>query len=814
MELGKSNVSALLRNKIPSYETVIVIPNGRLFIRLSALEVNTFHYFGRPNHGLYSMSLKFFSFLILSCITISSFGQRNICFKLQDNDTGENIPFASLLVDDRPAQADSLGTFCLALDLGRHRVRCEFIGYETLEKEIVVRGKETITLRLLPSENMLNLMVVSGTKYIKPIEKLTVSMEVIRGADLTRKITPNLSDAIERLPGINILDGQASIRGGSSYAYGAGSRVLLVVDDMPLMTSDRNDIKWNFVPLELVDQVEVTKGASSVSYGASALNGIIQVRTLYPEGKTRTKASTFHMVYAEPAGTAEKWWGKNTPYQSSVSASHAFTTKKGLDVVLGTNALEMRSFLTGESERRARLSFKTRKFFQDGKISVGLDGNFLYKKQGLFLFWANDTTGAYLPFGSSSNPMTNDLWTSLDPWVKWTDRFRNRHSVKVRYYMTSQPLNDRMEPIAHNITGDYQLKRNLPFDVAMSAGISGSQTIFIDGNVGGRHLGNLAGTFVQFQRSWERLELQAGWRYEYFRIDTLETPAKPVQSYGLNYRLTPKLSLRASYGEGFRFPSGIERFLKYNIDVLHVYPNPSLLPERGWNYEVGLKRKFQHREWQAFADLALFYTRYKNMTEFTFGQWGLVTDPLFGLGFKSVNVTNARIAGGEFTFNAEGSLGKWKLYVASGYTYACPIDADSHPELSTFMDAAKYAVESFTSVESGSGSPLLKYRYRHMGKCNVDIEHSSGVTIGAGLRAYSFMERVDTVFTVFIPGLNHFRQANQRGAALLDVRVGVLAGRRHRIVIHCTNLLNHFVALRPAKPEAPRGVGLQYEWVF
>jgi outer membrane cobalamin receptor len=764
--------------------------------------------------ALTHMHLQLLTSFLFCCIAISSFSQVNVCFKVLDGGTGETIPFAAVFLDDRPAQADSTGNVCVSMDAGPHRVRAEFIGYDKFEKEIVVKRRETIELRLAPAENMLNLMVVSSTKYIKPIEKLTVSMEVIRGADLTRKITPNLSDAIERLPGINILDGQASIRGGSSYAYGAGSRVLLVVDDMPLMTSDRNDIKWNFVPLELVDQVEVTKGASSVSYGASALNGVIQVRTLYPEGRTQTKASTFHMVYAEPAGSASKWWGKSTPYQSSISASHAFTTKQGVDIVLGTNALEMRGFLTGESERRARISFKTRKFFKEGRVSVGLDGNFLYKKQGLFLFWADDTTGAYLPFSTSANPVTNDLWTSLDPWVKWTDRFQIRHAVKVRYYMTSQPLNDRMEPIAHNITGDYQLKKNLPFDVAMSAGITGSQTIFIDGSVGGRHLGNLAGAYVQFQRSWERLELQAGWRYEYFRIDTLVTPAKPVQSYGLNYSLTRKTSIRASYGEGFRFPSGIERFLKYNIDILHVYPNPGLLPERGWNYELGVKRKFTYKQWQAFADVALFYTRYKNMTEFTFGQWGGVTDPLFGLGFKSVNVTNARIAGGEVTLNAEGSMGAWKLFVASGYTYACPVDADNHPELSKFKDVVKYAVESFATLESGSSSPLLKYRYRHMGKCNVDLEHSSGILFGAGLRAYSFMERVDTVFTVFIPGLDHFRQTNQKGTAVIDLRIGILARKRHRFVLHCTNLMNRFVALRPAKPEAPRGVGFQYEWIF
>jgi hypothetical protein len=132
------------------------------------------------------------------------------------------------------------------------------------------------------------------------------------------------------------------------------------------------------------------------------------------------------------------------------------------------------------------------------------------------------------------------------------------------------------------------------------------------------------------------------------------------------------------------------------------------------------------------------------MTEFTFGGWGVSSDPLFGLGFKSVNVTNARIAGAEVTFNAEGSLGSWKLFIASGYTHVCPIDADAHPELSRFVDATKYAIKTFNTLEPYADSPLLKYRYRHMGKCNVDVEHASGLTFGAGLRAYSFMERFHT----------------------------------------------------------------------
>jgi len=70
-------------------------------------------------------------------------------------------------------------------------------------------------------------------------------------------------------------------QGGSGYSYGAGSRVLVLVDDLPLLSPDAGDVKWDYLPVENISQVEIIKGASSVLYGSSALNGIINVRTAY-----------------------------------------------------------------------------------------------------------------------------------------------------------------------------------------------------------------------------------------------------------------------------------------------------------------------------------------------------------------------------------------------------------------------------------------------------------------------------------------------------------------------------------------------------
>ncbi|MFM7309509.1 MAG: TonB-dependent receptor, partial [Flavobacteriales bacterium] len=364
---------------------------------------------------------------------------------------------------------------------------------------------------MLQPNNALDRLVIGGNRVSKPLEKMTVSMEVISSTDLTRKLTPNLSEAMERISGVTIIDGQASIRGGSGYAYGAGSRVLLVVDGVPMMSADRNDIKWNFVPLELVKQIEVTKGAASVSYGASALNGLIQVRTAYAEGRTWTKFSTFHMIYPDTAGRAKQWWGHRIPYQSSISFAHAETTKGGLDWVIGANVLSAQGWLQGDSEKRARLTWKTRKYFKNQSGSWGIDGNFMFKKQGNFLIWSNDSTGAYLPISSTTNTFTDDLWMSLDPWVKWTSNSGNQHQYRMRIFSTVQPYDVHLQPQSHNIIHDYQFKHPLSNEIrkwhewlgvtstsgTLSAGINVAHQIYIDNAIGGAHNGNTGGVYLQ-----------------------------------------------------------------------------------------------------------------------------------------------------------------------------------------------------------------------------------------------------------------------------------------------------------------------------
>jgi len=107
-----------------------------------------------------------------------------------------------------------------------------------------------LNVKLRPLAINLNPAVISAALFSQKLSRVSVSMSVIKPDFIESRNTRNMASVINQIPGIDVLDGQASIRGGGGYSYGAGSRVLMLLDGLPLITADADEIKWNFLPIE------------------------------------------------------------------------------------------------------------------------------------------------------------------------------------------------------------------------------------------------------------------------------------------------------------------------------------------------------------------------------------------------------------------------------------------------------------------------------------------------------------------------------------------------------------------------------------
>ena len=173
----------------------------------------------------------------------------------------------------------------------------------------------------------------------------------------------------------------------------------------------------------------------------------------------------------------------------------------------------------------------------------------------------------------------------------------------------------------------------------------------------------------------ERLHVTVGGRYEQFILDSVSV-GRPVFRTGLNYRFGQASYLRASMGQGFRFPSIAEKFIRTEVGGINVFPSLDIQPESSTNMEVGIKQGFRFGadgQWKGFLDVAVFQQDFEDFIEYTFGVWGTTGNGLLDLGFRSINTGQARVTGLEWSTMGQGAVGPWTLHWLVGQTLLDPI---------------------------------------------------------------------------------------------------------------------------------------------
>lgn len=762
-------------------------------------------------------------FLFLLLLSQQLFGQdgfvKGHCF---DATTKENLPGVTVVINDTTGTStDADGIYWFKLKPGNHHLNYRLVGYQEQSRMISVKQNDTLQeqVELQPDSKQLNIVVISAGRYEQNLNEVTVSMEVLKPALIENKGIQTIENAIEQVPGVNVIDGQANIRGGSGFSYGAGSRVLLMVDEMPMLTADAGDVKWNFLPIENCEQVEVIKGASSALFGSSAMNGIINFRTAFAKDELITKINFTSGIYDKPKRKELVWWKKTNPMYQGSNFFHAQKIKN-LDVVVGGNYYNDEGYRYKETEQRYRGNLNLRYTFQKIKgLQAGVNTNVLNVKGGLFLIWENPDSALYPSGGDVS--MYRNYRFNVDPYLVYHAQHNARHTLRTRFFRSNNVNTSNQSSRADVYYSEYQYQKRYNHELIWTSGVVYNYNEVHAAAMYGIHFSTNISAYTQLDKKWKRLTASAGIRAEYFKTDSIETKeniyflmdrskllskkskVKPVLRLGLNYQLFPATYVRSSFGQGFRFPSIAERFIRTSASGLEIYPNDSLQPESGWSAEIGLKQLVKLGDWKGYFDVAGFWTEYSNMMEFTLGQYGdPAHDPFFGIGFQSRNIGNTRIRGLDVSVAGEGKVGAIAITALLGYTYIDPRQTDFDLK----ADSAK------TTTKTN----LLKYRYEHTGKGDVEGTYKK-ISTGVSLRATSFMANIDSFFgenEYFFPGMRKYRMQHNRGDAVMDVRLAYQIMKIAKLSFLVNNLFNREVMGRPADIQPQRVFALQLSLKF
>lgn len=740
---------------------------------------------------------------------------------VSDVRTGEPLAFANVFTPSGNATiTDEKGVFQLTVEQGDSIFTVSFIGYQSQIIQIDPAQK-SYSVRLEKSETVIDEVVLSAGKFEQRIQDVTVSMEVLKPDLIDNKnAQADIQNAIEQTPGVQVIDGQANIRGGSGWSYGAGSRVLVTVDGMPLISGDAGQVQWDILPVEHIEQIEVIKGASSVLYGSSALNGVIHLKTKSPGIEPETQVTAFSGFHSAPSRPELQWWDSPRWY-SGLNVHHM--RKQGRnDWIIGGQLFNDEGYQLGVEERRARLTagWQRRSEVVDG-LSYRLDVNMMANESGDALIWESDSN-AYIPLDSSAT-VTSGIDFYIDPRImyrrdRWRSELKNRF---LRINNNAASDTNSYDNFSSLYFSEWQNQFFIDENWTLTAGLL-FQFIRSDSELfGGLHRSTNTAGYVQGDFEKDRWNISAGVRYEYFKLDEV-TDNRPVFRGGVNYRLASATNLRASFGQGYRFPTMAEKFTSTNVGAVFVYPNEDIRPETGWSSEVGVKQGFKFGEFTGFVDASYFLTRYDEMMEFTFARWNNSTsfDSLLGLGFKSVNIGEIQISGFEFSTAFRGEVGKWKLSGLLGYNYINPkaLNPDRVYAVAEELLLDDYDNE-LTYANTGTDTTgVLKYRYRHLAKMDLQIER--GVFfVGGSIRYNSYMENIDRVFqselfSAFVPGVEDSRARNLNGDLLFDIRCGFSFLEKYRLALLVQNVTNREFVVRPAQLGPPRNISIQLKAVF
>jgi iron complex outermembrane receptor protein len=807
------------------------------------------------------MSKFYFHLLIVTfLISIISEAQSIVSGYITEKDSKEPISNVHIISEiNQGTFSDIDGFFKLSLNEGKHRISFQHLAYKTQNKNIVLKANKPLELNieLDTKHEELETIVLSAGKFEQRLEDISVSLDVLDGDHIQNQHNYNVEKNIAQAPGLHIIDGQANIRGGSGWSYGAGSRVLVLLDGLPVTNSTTGAVQWELIPAENIERIEIIKGASSVLFGSSALNGVINITSKKAETKPRTTLSTYYGVYDKAKRASLNWWtpANIQPEHYGINFNHAqkhnnYSYNFGIqrhktdgymgliDHTINDNDTVVKNLHIGEE--RLRIFFNTN--IQSKRITgveYGLNSAYLRMDESEGFLYLSDSLG-YTPFSKENFSSLKSTQISISPNLTYNNSTNNtKHKLLGRYLQTNfnpDGTKDRNNYIAlyseylfqkFYLNGTWTSGANLNYYVGLSDFFDSDQT------------GINYALFSQYDHTQGPLRYSIGARYEQYSLRE-KKEGKPVLRMGLNYELNERNFFRASIGQGYRYPSMFELFLYKDAGEISIYSNPELKPETGYTAEIGYKHKWISNEHlKTYIDLSAFYMTYNDMVEYSFGLWGDSTrlNPL-GVGFKPINVGQTKISGLDFSLLADGRIGRWNLNSRLSYTYMVPkavnpdaiygnyndgvrdllgIDDSLSPEMVQFT----HSELSYTSTSSNPESETLKYRYRHLAKFDLEISRNKW-TIGTHLHYNSFMENVDwlfesgafnaEVFDIFTladaniadMGIKRSRERLNSGDFTADLRMSYLFTEDLSAQFIIENIFNREYQIRPASIGTPR----------
>ena len=449
---------------------------------------------------------------------------------------------------------------------------------------------------------------------------------------------------------------------------------------------------------------------------------------------------------------------------------------------------------------------------------MGINGNIMLAHTNFSLVWGNDTDGIYRAFPGTMT-ITEMQAFYLDPFITYFSNPNCRHTFKGRWYSTNNDNSNNQSNSANVFLSEYQFYKGFEKldNLNLTGGVFMNQTfshanLYAGGGKPDNRLQNFAGYVQLDKKFWNVLNVSAGFREEYFKINDMQAVWEPVFRAGLNVKLSNNTNIRYSYGQGYRYPTLAERYIVTTTGGIYIFPNPEIQPETSWSTELGVKQNIKIGNFNSYLDFVGFWQEFNNTVEYVYAIWQPDS-----AGFKFCNTGNTRVRGYEISYTGNGKLNSnFGINILAGYTFLLPqtltpdyVFATDNPEPGIIPTELTYK-----NTSTDTANNILKYRFQHQVKADAEITYKK-LSVGISGRYYSFMQNIDKTFydldkPFLLPtGITQYRQVHDNGYIVFDARISYLFGKRYNVAVIGNNLANLEYTLRPLKIEPQRTIIFQ-----
>lgn len=431
-------------------------------------------------------------------------------------------------------------------------------------------------------------IVVTATQTKHTTLSAPASVSVITRAELEKMSVNNVSDAVKKLPGININPSSTYGRNEIKIRGMRADYTLLLVNGRrinsqeSLATDMGNDFDLSSIPMSAIERIEVIRGPMSSLYGADALGGVVNVILRQPGEKVAGEIGYNFQAPTEGSG------GDNNRLNGYVSGPLIENTLLGSLIVDGGKRDAWR---TEQSKNRNSDALEKRDNYSvlgnltwliDSQQSLDFDAT--YTKDDRFVDWNNSGTTAHNTqkidrFGLGLTH--NGSWDNVD--------------TRLRYYyenidlMDNSELNKGIADITqNNHTIDGQISGYLGDHLLTGGGEYRITSLEHSMNMkGGKIDVNQSALFLQDEFKIADLALTFGGRVDHHEVYGTEFSPRAYATYSL----TDNWVIKGGVNKAFKAPT-LAQFTPGYMKAAcrgfcYLVGNPDLKAETSISYEIG-----------------------------------------------------------------------------------------------------------------------------------------------------------------------------------------------------------------------------------